>query len=68
MASQAKSIAYPLLEPIHKNRQEKMKFTFDVSKCDIIFAGRFPCVLTENRTPTKPSLSGPNRKLEKCRF
>ena len=25
------------VKPIHKNRQENMKFTFDVSKCDGIF-------------------------------
>ena len=25
------------LKPIHKNRQNEMKFTFDVSKCDRIF-------------------------------
>jgi hypothetical protein len=25
------------LKPIHRNRQDKMKFTFDVSKCDKIF-------------------------------
>ena len=25
------------LNPIHKNRQDNMKFTFDVSKCDRIF-------------------------------
>lgn len=25
------------LKPIHKNRQDEMKFTFDVSKCDRIF-------------------------------
>jgi len=27
----------PSLKPIQKNRQEELKFTFDVSKCDRIF-------------------------------
>jgi hypothetical protein len=27
----------PSLKPVQKNRQNEMKFTFDVSKCDRIF-------------------------------
>jgi hypothetical protein len=30
-------ITCPSLKPIHKNRNEEMKFTFDFSKCDRIF-------------------------------
>ena len=32
-----KLVTCPSLKPIHKNRNEKMKFTFDFSKCDQIF-------------------------------
>jgi hypothetical protein len=35
--SKAKSYSCDSLKPIHKNRQEKIKFTFDVAKCDKIF-------------------------------
>ena len=35
--SKAKSGSVPSLKPIQKNRQEELKFTFDVSKCDWIF-------------------------------
>jgi hypothetical protein len=61
--AQAKSLAYPSLKPIHKNWQEEMKFTFDVSRCDKIFVAKFPCVSAKNRNPTRPGLSSPNRKL-----
>jgi hypothetical protein len=30
-------VTCPSLKPIHKNRGEEMKFTFDFSKCDRIF-------------------------------
>jgi len=33
----AKAGSVPSLKPIQKNRQEELKFTFDVSKCDRIF-------------------------------
>ena len=33
----AKAGLVPSLKPIQKNRQEELKFTFDVSKCDRIF-------------------------------
>ena len=33
----SKSYACDSLKPIHKNRQEEMRFTFDVAKCDRIF-------------------------------
>jgi hypothetical protein len=32
-----KMVTCPSLKPIHKNRGEEMKFTFDFSKCDRIF-------------------------------
>jgi hypothetical protein len=35
--SNAKSYACDSLKLVHKNRQEEMKFTFDVTKCDKIF-------------------------------
>ena len=35
--SNAKPGSVPSLMPIQKNRQEELKFTFDVSKCDRIF-------------------------------
>ena len=35
--SKAKPGSVPSLKPIQKNRQEELKFTFDVSKCDQIF-------------------------------
>ena len=35
--SKAKPGSVPSLKPIQKNRQEELKFTFDVSKCDWIF-------------------------------
>ena len=35
--SKAKPGLVPSLKPIQKNRQEEMRFTFDVSKCDRIF-------------------------------
>jgi hypothetical protein len=35
--TQARSVPCSSLKPIHKNQQEEMKFTFDVSKCDCIF-------------------------------
>ena len=35
--SKAKSYSCASLKPIHKNRQEDIKFIFDVSKCDKIF-------------------------------
>ena len=35
--SKAKPDSVPSLKPIQKNRQEELKFTFDVSKCDWIF-------------------------------
>lgn len=35
--SKAKSYSCSSLKPVHKNRQEEMKFTFDTSKCDRIF-------------------------------
>ena len=38
--AQAKSLTYPSLKPIHKNWQEQMKFTFDVSRCDKALAAR----------------------------
>jgi len=36
-ASEAKPYACSSLKPIPKNRQEQVRFTFDVSKCDRIF-------------------------------
>ena len=30
-------VTCPSLKPIHKNLQEDLKFTFDISKCDRIF-------------------------------
>ena len=33
-STQAKSVAYSSLKPIHKNWQEEIEFTFHVSKCD----------------------------------
>ena len=36
-SSKAKPGSVPSLKPIKKNRQEELKFTFDVSKCDRIF-------------------------------
>ena len=35
--AQTKLVNCPSLKPIHKNQQEDLKFTFDVSKCDRIF-------------------------------
>jgi hypothetical protein len=35
--SKAQSCACDSLKPVHKNRQEEIKFTFDVAKCDKIF-------------------------------
>jgi hypothetical protein len=35
--SKAKSLAYDALKPIHKNRQDDIKYTFDVAKCDNFF-------------------------------
>ena len=35
--SKAKPDSVPSLKLIQKNRQEELKFTFDVSKCDRIF-------------------------------
>ena len=35
--SKAKPCSVPSLNPIQKNRQEELKFTFDVSKCNLIF-------------------------------
>ena len=35
--SEAKSCSCSSLKPIPKNRQEQVRFTFDVSKCDHIF-------------------------------
>jgi hypothetical protein len=35
--SKVKSYACDSLKPVHKNRQEEIKFTFDVAKCDKIF-------------------------------
>ena len=35
--SKAKPGSVPSLKPIQKNRQDELKFTFDVSKCDRIF-------------------------------
>jgi peptide methionine sulfoxide reductase MsrB len=32
--SKAKSYSCDSLKPVHKNRQEEIKFTFDVAKCD----------------------------------
>ena len=32
-----KLVTCPSLKPIHKNRNEEVKFTFDFSKCDRIF-------------------------------
>jgi hypothetical protein len=37
--SKAKSLACDVLKPIHKNRQDDIKYTFDVAKCDKIFDG-----------------------------
>jgi len=37
LPSKAKPGSVPSLKPIQKNRQEELKFTFDVSKCDRIF-------------------------------
>jgi hypothetical protein len=34
---QAKSLACSSLQPVQKNRQEEVKFTFNVGKCDKIF-------------------------------
>jgi len=33
----AKPYSCSSLKPVHKNRREDMKFTFDVAKCDKIF-------------------------------
>jgi hypothetical protein len=35
--SKAKSYSCDFLKLVHKNRQEEVKFTFDVAKCDKIF-------------------------------
>jgi hypothetical protein len=35
--SKAKSYACDSLKPIHRNRQDEVKFAFDVAKCDRIF-------------------------------
>jgi hypothetical protein len=35
--TKAKSSACSSLQPVQKNRQEEIKFTFNVAKCDIIF-------------------------------
>jgi hypothetical protein len=35
--SKAKSYACDSLKPVHKNRQEEIKFIFDVAKCEKIF-------------------------------
>ena len=35
--SKAKSLACDALMPVQKNRQDDIKFTFDVAKCDRIF-------------------------------
>ena len=35
--SKAEPSTCPSLKPIHKNQQEEVKFTFDVSKCNCIF-------------------------------
>jgi hypothetical protein len=35
--SKAKSLACDALNPIYKNRQDDIKYTFDVAKCDKIF-------------------------------
>jgi len=35
--SKSKSYDCDALKPVHKNRQEEIKFTFDVAKCDRIF-------------------------------
>jgi hypothetical protein len=35
--AQNKLVTCPSLKPIHKNRNEEVKFTFDFSKCDRIF-------------------------------
>jgi hypothetical protein len=35
--AQAKSSTYSALQSIRKNRQEEVKFTFNVAKCDKIF-------------------------------
>jgi hypothetical protein len=35
--SKAKSYACDSLKPVHKNWHEEIKFTFDISKCDMIF-------------------------------
>jgi hypothetical protein len=34
---QAKSSAYSSLQPVQKKRHERVKFTFNVGKCDKIF-------------------------------
>jgi hypothetical protein len=35
--SKAKSLTSDMLRPIHKNRQDDIKYTFDVAKCDNFF-------------------------------
>jgi hypothetical protein len=35
--SKAKALACNTLKPIHKNRQDDIKYMFDVAKCDKIF-------------------------------
>jgi hypothetical protein len=37
LPSKAKSLTCDALKPIHKKRQDDMKYTFDVVKCDTIF-------------------------------
>jgi hypothetical protein len=37
--TKANSSACSSLQPIQKNRQEEVKFTFNVAKCDKIFDG-----------------------------
>ena len=52
--SSYKPCACGSLKPIHKNRQDNMKFTFDVSKCDRIFdelnkLGHIKCLMLFRR-------------------
>jgi hypothetical protein len=37
LPTKAKSSACSFLQPVQKNRQEEIKFTFNVAKCDRIF-------------------------------
>ncbi|TKC12036.1 hypothetical protein FA727_23640, partial [Robertmurraya kyonggiensis] len=61
-----KTVSYSSLKPIHKNRQEDIKFTFDVSKCDRIFdeLHKFGYIKISHVIPPTEEL----RKRAYCKF